>query len=43
MFICYHQNGGQIRIRKVASRFFENIETFRCLGTILTNQNYTHE
>jgi hypothetical protein len=34
-----YQNAGQNHDIKIANRCFENVEQFRYLGTIITNQN----
>jgi len=37
------QHGGKIDDTKVGYKFSERVEEFRCLGTIVTNQNSIHE
>jgi hypothetical protein len=43
MLLSRHQNSGQNRDIKIASRSFENVAQFRYLGTIITNQNLIQE
>jgi hypothetical protein len=39
MLLSSHQNVGQNRDIKIASRSFENVSQFKHLGTTVTNQN----
>jgi hypothetical protein len=39
MLLSRHQNVGQNRDIKIASRSFENVSQFKYLGTTVTNQN----
>jgi hypothetical protein len=43
MLLSHHQNVGQSRVIKIADRSFENLSQFKCLGTIVTNQNLIQE
>jgi hypothetical protein len=43
MLLFRHQNVGQNRDIKIATRLFENLSQFKCLGTTVTNQNLIQE
>jgi hypothetical protein len=43
MSMSRHQTAGQNHYTVVASKAFENVAEFKCLGTKLTSQNYIHE
>jgi hypothetical protein len=43
MLLSCHQNAGQNRDIKIASRLFENVSQLKYLGTIVTNQNLIQE
>jgi hypothetical protein len=43
MLLSRHQNAGQYRDVKIASRLFENVAQFIYLGTTVTNQNLIRE
>jgi hypothetical protein len=43
MLLSCHQNIGQNRDIKIASRSFENVPQFKYLGTTVTNQNLIQE
>jgi hypothetical protein len=43
MLLSRHQNVGQTRDIKIASRSFENVAHFKYLGTTVTNQNLIEE
>jgi hypothetical protein len=38
-----HQNAGKNQDMNIGNRCFENVEQFRYLGTIITNQNLSQE
>jgi archaellum component FlaC len=42
MIMSRHSNSGQNQNIRMANEYFENVEKFIYLGTILTNQNDTH-
>jgi hypothetical protein len=43
MITSRHQNPGQNRNKRIANESFENLVTFKYLGTTLTNQNDIHD
>jgi hypothetical protein len=43
MLLSHHQNAGQNRDVKIASRLFENVSQFKYLGTTIRNQNLVQE
>jgi hypothetical protein len=43
MLMSCSQKIGQKRSIKIANRFFEDVAKFKCLGTMLTDQNCMHE
>jgi hypothetical protein len=43
MFVSRHQTTGQNHYIKAANKSFENVAKLKYLGTILTNQNCSHE
>jgi hypothetical protein len=43
MLLSRHQNGGQNHHIKIAKRCFENVAQFKCLETVVTNQNLIQE
>jgi hypothetical protein len=38
MLPSHHQNGGQMKIRKIANTTFEDVAQFKYLGTVVRNQ-----
>jgi hypothetical protein len=38
-----HLNSGKNKNIRIANEFFESVATFKCLGTMLTNQNDIHD
>jgi hypothetical protein len=43
MLLSRRQKAGQNWDTKIASRSFENVSQFKCLGTTVTNQNLIQE
>ena len=43
MVMSWDQNVWQSHNMKIDNRSFERVEEFKCLGTVLTNQNSIHE
>jgi hypothetical protein len=43
MIMSHHPNSGQNQNIRIANESFENVATFKYLGTILTDQNDTHD
>jgi hypothetical protein len=43
ILLSHHKNAGKYRDIKIASRSFENVAQFKCLGTTVTNQNLNKE
>jgi hypothetical protein len=43
VLLSRHQNAGQNHDMKIANRCFENVAQFRCLGSIVINQNLIEE
>jgi hypothetical protein len=43
MIMSRHQNSEQNQNIRTANELFENVATFKYLGTTLTNQNYIHD
>jgi hypothetical protein len=43
MIMSHHPNSGQNQNIRKANESFENVATFKYLGTILTNQNDIHD
>jgi hypothetical protein len=43
MLLSRHQNTGQNHDKKIGNRWFENVEQFRYLGMMITNQNLIQE
>jgi len=41
--ISHHQNSGHNQNIRIANESFENVATFKYLGTTLTNQNDIHD
>jgi hypothetical protein len=42
MIMSRHQNSGQNQNMRIANELFENVATFKYMGTTLTNQNDIH-
>jgi hypothetical protein len=40
ILLSRHQNAGQNHYIKIAKRSFENVAQLKCLGTIVSNQNF---
>jgi hypothetical protein len=43
MIMSRHQNSEQNQNIRIANEWFENVATFKYLGTTLTNQNDIHD
>jgi hypothetical protein len=43
MAMCRYQNSGQNQNIRIANESFENVATFKYVGTTLTNQNDSHD
>jgi hypothetical protein len=43
IFISHHQNVGKNHNTQTATKSFENVAKFKCMGIALTNQNYIPE
>jgi hypothetical protein len=43
MVMSFHQNVGHNHYLLIASKSFENVAEFKCLGTTVTNKNCFYE